>query len=143
MKFMIIRKADEATEAGVMPTAELMKSMMDYNRELADAGVLRAGAGLHPSTKGARVTFPAGNPTVLDGPFSETKELIAGYTIIETDSLEDAIGWVKRWPTMDTEAGAVIEIRQFLELEDFGDDVVTPEIREAIGEMPLGSGEDL
>src|SRR6185437_5777450 len=97
MRFMIIRKADEATEAGVMPSTELIEAMTKYNEELVNAGVMLAGEGLQPSSKGARIKFSGGNATITDGPFSETKELIAGFTMIQVRSREEALEWVKRW----------------------------------------------
>jgi hypothetical protein len=126
MRFMIIRKADANTEAGVLPTEEQLAAMTAYNSELLKAGVLLAGEGLHPSAKGARVTFRGGEPTVIDGPFTEAKELIAGFTMIEVRSREEAIEWVKRWP----EADAELELRQVFAEDDFGE-AFTPELREA------------
>jgi len=121
VRFMIIRKADRDTEAGVMPSAEFHAAMLDYNRQMEAAGVLLQGVGLQASSKGARVKFSRGTPTVTDGPFTETKELIAGFTMIEVASREEAIAWVKRWPAIDAEAE--IEIRQVFAPEDFGADV--------------------
>jgi hypothetical protein len=118
MRFMLIRKADKETEAGILPSAEFMAAMMKYNEELAKAGVLLQGEGLKASSNGARVNFAGGKPTVTDGPFTETKELIAGFTMIQVNSKEEAIEWVKRWPAIDAEAE--IEIRQLFEPEDFG-----------------------
>lgn len=126
MRFLIIRKADAASEAGQMPTEELLTAMTQYNEELVKAGVLLTGEGLHPSSKGARVTFRGGEPTVVDGPFAEAKELIAGFTMIQVRSREEAIEWVKRWPEPDVE----LELRQVFEAEDFGD-AFTPELRQA------------
>ena len=100
MKFMIIRKADAETEAGAMPSQELIDQMMEYNEKLVKAGIMKDGNGLLPSAKGARVNFNAGKPTVVDGPFTEAKELIAGYSIIEVDSLAAAIDVVKNWPSV-------------------------------------------
>ncbi len=125
MRFMIIRKADENTEAGVLPTEEQLSSMMQYNEELVKAGVMLAGEGLQPTSKGARITFSGGRPTVIDGPFSETKELIAGFTMIQARSKEEAIEWVKRWPEPDVE----LELRQVFEAEDFGE-AFTPDLQE-------------
>jgi hypothetical protein len=115
---MLIRKADKETEAGILPSAEFMAAMMKYNEELAKAGVLLQGEGLRASSKGARVKFSGGKPTVTDGPFTETKELIAGFTMIQVNSKEEAIEWARRWPRIDAEAE--IEIRQLFEAEDFG-----------------------
>ena len=128
MRFMILLKADENTEAGVMPSEELLAEMGRYNEEMVKAGVFLAGEGLHPSSKGARVKFSGGSRTVVDGPFTETKELIAGYWLIQVKSREEAIEWVKRCPN-PLEGEAEIEIRQVFEAEDFGDEF-TPELRE-------------
>jgi hypothetical protein len=117
MRFMIIRKADAATEAGAPPTKAVFRAMKQYNDEMAKAGVFRDGVGLRPSATGARVRFASGKPIVIDGPFAETKELIAGFTLIETASLDEAIAWVKRWPREDGDV--VLEIRPLLEPEDF------------------------
>lgn len=121
MRFMIIRKADEETERGVMPSAELLQAMTQYNDELYKAGVLRGGEGLQPSVKGARVRFVGGNPVVVDGPFAESKELIAGFTLIEVGSREEAIEWVKRWPSIDGGGHVELELRQIFEMDDFGE----------------------
>ena len=129
MRFMIIRKADKQTEAGVMPSQALLESMGKYMEEMANAGVLRAGDGLRPSRDGARVKFRKGKPTVTDGPFAETKELIAGYAIIEVKSKQEALDWVKRWPADDADGEVELEVRPFYENEDFGDEF-TPEMRE-------------
>jgi hypothetical protein len=129
MRFMIIRKADAATEAGVMPSERLLTDMMKYNEEMVRAGVMLAGEGLHPSVKGARITFSKGKPIVSDGPFAETKELIAGFTIIEVKSKEEALAWVKRWPAADGGGNVELEIRQVFEAEDFGAEL-TPELRQ-------------
>jgi len=127
MRFLIIRKADKDTEAGVLPSRELMAAMMKYNEELVKAGVMLQGDGLQPSSKGARMKFTSGKPTVVDGPFTETKELIAGFTMIQVRSREEAIEWVRRWPREDGDVE--LEIRQVLEAEDFGSNLA-PEIRE-------------
>jgi hypothetical protein len=129
MQFMLIRKADEETEAGAMPSEELVTAMMNYNEELVKAGVLLGGDGLKPSSAGVRVQFSDGKPEVIDGPFAEAKELVAGFTIIDVPSKEEAIEWVKRWPAEDANGSAVIEIRPFVEIDDFGDGF-TPELRE-------------
>ncbi|WP_367115152.1 YciI family protein [Actinophytocola sp.] len=126
---MIIRRADEDTEAGVPASTELFEAMTKYNEELVKAGVMLDGAGLQPSVKGAKVRFTGGRPTVIDGPFTEAKELIAGYTMIEVDSLADAIEWVKKWPKLDGGGNVKIEIRQVAGPEDYGDEF-TPELRE-------------
>ena len=120
MRFMIIRKADKSTEAGVMPSEALLAAMLKYNEELMKAGVLLQGEGLQPSSKGFRVRTNSGKPTVVDGPFTETKELIAGFTMIQVRSREEAVAWASRCPASDNE---VIEVRQVQELSDFSDDV--------------------
>jgi hypothetical protein len=120
MRFMIIRKADPETEAGVMPTEQLVTDMMKYHDEMASAGILLDGMGLQPSAKGARVKFSNGRPTVIDGPFAEAKELIAGFSLINVKSLEEAVEWVKRWPPIDGHGKVEIEIRRVYEAEDFG-----------------------
>ena len=128
MRFMIMVKATKDSEAGVMPDEKLLKDMMKYNEELVKAGVMLAGEGLHPSSKGARVKFSGARRTVIDGPFAETKELIAGFWIWKVKSLEEAIEWVKRSPN-PTGVESEIEIRQIFEAEDFGAEF-TPELRE-------------
>jgi hypothetical protein len=129
MRFMILIKADEDSEAGVMPSEELLTEMTKFNEELVKAGVMLAGEGLHPSSKGARVLFSGDKRTVVDGPFTEAKELIAGYWLIEVKSMEEAVEWVKRIPNPEGK-DAVVEIRQVFEVDDFGD-AATPELREA------------
>jgi hypothetical protein len=122
MRFMVIRRADEETEAGVLPSRELLDAMGRYNEELVKAGVMLSGDGLMPSGKGARVHFSGtGTTTVVDGPFAEAKELIAGYSIIEVGSLDEAVEWVKKWPVEDGHGNAEIEIRRIAEADDFGD----------------------
>ena len=128
MRFMIIVKATKESEAGVMPSEQLLADMGKYNEELAKAGVMLAGEGLQPSSKGARVKFSGKNRTVVDGPFAETKELIAGFWLLEVRSKEEAIEWVKRAPNPH-EGESEIEIRQVFEAEDFGAEF-TPELRE-------------
>ena len=128
MRFMVIVKANKDTEAGVMPTSELLTEMGKFNEELVKAGVMLAGEGLHPSSKGARVRFSGGKRTVIDGPFAETKELIAGFWIWQVKSKDEAIEWVKRCPNPDG-TDVEIEIRQVFEAEDFGAEF-TPELRE-------------
>ena len=129
MRFMVIRKADEETEAGVLPSTELIDAMTRYNEELAKAGVLLEGMGLKSSRHGAMLHFDgAGTTTVTDGPFAEAKELVAGFTMVRADSLEEVIEWVKKWPVEDGHGNAEIEIRQVHEAEDFGD-AVTDENR--------------
>ncbi len=128
MRVMVLIKATKETEAGVLPDEKLLTEMGNYNEELVKAGVMLAGEGLQPSSKGARVKFSGGKRTVTDGPFTETKELIAGFWLWQVRSLEEAIEWVKRCPN-PTGAEAEIEIRQLFEAEDFGSEF-TPELRE-------------
>ena len=128
MKFMIIVKADANTEAGAMPDQQLLTDMGRYNEELVKAGIMLAGEGLHPSSKGARVHFHGDKRTVVDGPFTETKELVAGYWLWRCKSKQEAIEWVKRCPN-PTGSESVIEIRQVFDPEDFGAEF-TPELRE-------------
>jgi hypothetical protein len=128
MRFMLLLKANEDSEAGVLPSQELLTEMGKYNEELVNAGVMLAGEGLQASSKGARVKFSGANRTVIDGPFTETKELIAGYWLIQVKSLDEAIEWVKRCPN-PLEGESEIEIRQVFEAEDFGEEF-TPELRE-------------
>src|SRR5438128_7745075 len=127
MRFMIIVKANKDSEAGVLPDEKLLTEMGQYNEELAKAGVLLAAEGLQPSSKGARVKFSGTKRTVIDGPFSETKELIAGFWLIQVKSKEEAVEWVKRCPN-PMEGESVIEIRQVFEPADFGE-AFTPELR--------------
>ncbi|ROM90754.1 YciI family protein [Pseudomonas brassicacearum] len=129
MRFMIIIKASKDSEAGVMPTQELLTAMGNYNEELVKAGILLGGEGLHPSSKGTRVRFSGEKRTVIDGPFAETKELIAGYWLWQVKSKQEAIDWVKRCPNPMPGTEAEIEIRQVFEAEDFGAEF-TPELRE-------------
>ena len=129
MRFMIFRMADKDTEAGVMPTEELFASMTTYMEEMHKAGIVRGGEGLQPTAKGARLKFSKGKPKVIDGPFTESKELIAGYLILEVPSREEAIRWMKRWPALDADGNVTLEIRQIYEADDFGE-AFTPELRE-------------
>jgi hypothetical protein len=129
MRFMVMIKADKNTEAGVLPSEELLTKMGKYNEELVKAGVMLAGEGLQPSSKGARVRFSGEKRTVIDGPFTEAKELIAGFWIFQVKSKEEAIEWVKRCPN-PLEGESEIEIRQVFEASDFGPEF-TPELREA------------
>jgi len=129
MRFMVIVKADKNSEAGVLPDQKLLAEMGKYNEELAKAGVMLAGEGLQPSSKGARVRFSGSKRTVIDGPFSETKELIAGFWLIQAKSKAEAIEWVKRAPNPSPGTESEIEIRQVFEAEDFGSEF-TPELRE-------------
>ncbi|MFC3943677.1 YciI family protein [Pseudomonas gingeri NCPPB 3146 = LMG 5327] len=128
MRFMVIVKATPESEAGQMPSEELLAAMGAYNEELVKAGVMLAGEGLHPSAKGARVQFSGTHRSVVDGPFIETKELIAGFWIFQVQSLQEAIDWVKRCPN-PMAGDSEIEIRQIFEAEDFGE-AFTPELRE-------------
>ena len=128
MRVMILLKANEDTEAGVMPSEQLLTEMGAYNEELVKAGVMLAGEGLHPSSKGARVRFSGSERSVTDGPFTEAKELIAGFWLWQVKSMDEAIEWVKRCPSPH-EGDAEIEIRRVFEAEDFGD-ALTPELRE-------------
>ena len=121
MRFMVIRKADRDTEAGALPTPELFAAMMQYHEEMIAAGVLLAGEGLQPSAAGARVKFSGGTPTVIDGPFTEAKELVAGFWIIEVASRDEALAWLKRWPTLDANGEVELELRPVYEADAFGD----------------------
>jgi hypothetical protein len=129
MRFMVIVKADKNSEAGVLPDEKLLTDMGKYNEELVKAGVLLAAEGLQPSSKGARVKFSGSKRTVIDGPFAETKELIAGFWLIQVKSKEEAIEWVKRAPNPMPGTEPEIEIRQVFEADDFGPQL-TPELRE-------------
>ena len=125
MRFMVIVKADKESEAGVLPNKQILTEMGKFNEELVKAGVMLAGEGLHASSKGARVKFSGGKPTVIDGPFAETKELVAGFWLWQVKSKEEAIEWLKRAPFG---GGTEVEIRQVFEAEDFGAEF-TPELR--------------
>jgi hypothetical protein len=129
MRFMVVVKATKDSEAGVMPSEKLLANMGKYNEELVKAGVMLAGEGLKPSSKGKRVRFSGAKRTVIDGPFTETKELIAGFWLWQVRSMEEAIEWVKRCPNPFEEGESEIEIRQVFEAEDFGAEF-TPELRE-------------
>jgi hypothetical protein len=125
MRFMVLVKADRDTEAGVMPDEKLLRDMGNFNEELVNAGVMLAGEGLHPTSRGKRVRFTGDKRTVIDGPFAETKELLAGFWILQCKSMDEAVDWIKRAPMgVDTE----LEIRQIFEAEDFGAEF-TPELR--------------
>ena len=119
MRVMMIRRSDVHSESGQLPGGEIMAAMDKYAKEMEAAGVLRAGDGLKPSSKGARVSFKNGKPTVIDGPFAETKELIAGYFIIDVPSLEEAVKWAKKWPAFDVDTNVELELRPFFEESDF------------------------
>ena len=129
MRFMIIVKADKNSEAGALPDEKLLTEMGKYNEELAKAGVMVAGEGLHPSSKGARVRFSGATRTVIDGPFPGTKDLVAGFWMFQVKSKEEAIEWVKRAPNPFPGTESEIEIRQIFEADDFGAEF-TPELRE-------------
>ena len=128
MRVMVLIKANQETEAGVLPGEELLREMGNFNEELVKAGIMQAGEGLHPSSKGVRVKFSGRDRSVIDGPFAETKELLAGFWIWKVKSMDEAIEWVKRCPNPTGEE-AVVEIRPVFEAEDFGDEF-TPEMRE-------------
>ena len=130
MRFMVLVKANKDSEAGVMPSETLLAEMGRFNEELVKAGVLLAGEGLHPSSKGARIRFSGGKRRVIDGPFAETRELVAGFWLIQVKSLEEAVEWMKRCPTpFEGDEESEIEIRQVFEAADFGAEF-TPELRE-------------
>jgi hypothetical protein len=128
MRFMIIRKGDAETEAGVMPTREQAEQMMAYHEEMGRDLTILGGDGLKPTRAGARVRFNRGRPMVVDGPFTETKEVIAGYTLVEADSLGQVLDWVRRWPQSDGHGQVEIEVRQLYEIEDFGE-AFSPELK--------------
>jgi hypothetical protein len=130
MRVMVIIKANKESEAGVMPDEKFLGEMLKYNEELVNAGVMLAGEGLHPSSRAKRVRFSAGAaPTVIDGPFAETKELIAGFWLWKVKSLDEAVEWIKRCPSPEGATDGEIELRQIFEAADFGDEF-TPELRE-------------
>jgi hypothetical protein len=129
MRVIVLIKANEKTEAGVMPSEKLLTEMGKYNEELVKAGVMLAGEGLHPSSKGVRVNLSKGKLTVTDGPFTETKELICGFWIWQVKNIEEAIEWAKRIPNPDNEDVGQVEIRPVFDAEDFGAEF-TPELRE-------------
>ena len=139
MKVMVIVKASKASEAGEMPPPEMFAAMGKFNEELINAGIMVVGGGLAPSSRGARVRFSGSNRTVTDGPFPETKEVIAGFMIWKVSSLQEAIDWVKKFPTMSTEESDV-EIRPLMEPEDFAG-VVSPERLEEVKELDASSGD--
>ena len=126
MRFMVIVKADKNSEAGVMPSTELLTAMGKFNEEMVKAGVMLAGEGLHPTSKGARIKYAGKEPTVTNGPFAVTSDLIAGFWLIQVNSRDEAVEWMKRAPF---DGGAEIEIRQVFDAEDFGE-ALTPELRE-------------
>jgi hypothetical protein len=126
MRFMVIVKADKNSEAGVMPSTEMLTAMGKFNEEMVKAGVMLAGEGLHPTSKGARIKYAGKEPTVTSGPFAVTSDLIAGFWLIQVNSRDEAVEWMKRAPF---DGGAEIEIRQVFDAEDFGE-ALTPELRE-------------
>jgi hypothetical protein len=128
MRVMVLIKATEDSEAGVMPSEELLSQMTTFNEELVKAGVMLAGEGLHPSSKGVRIAFSGSERKVIDGPFAETKELLAGYWLWQVKSLDEAIEWAKRIPNPTGEEG-IVELRPVFEADDFGEEL-TPELRE-------------
>ena len=134
MRFMILVKADKNSEAGVLPDEKLLTDMGKYNEELVKAGVMLAGEGLHPSSKGKRVRFAGGKKTVTDGPFAETKELIAGFWLWQVKSMDEAIEWLRRCPDPMPGEESVIEVRPVFEAEDFGAEF-TPELRQQEEEL--------
>ena len=137
MRFMVIVKASKESEAGIMPSEEMLAAMATFNEELVKAGVLVDGSGLHPSSKGARIRFDRDKRTVIDGPFAETKELIAGYWIINVGSKEEAIAWMMKVPDPHNDGGE-IEIRQMFELEDFGESPAVEQHRRLEAAMAKG-----
>jgi hypothetical protein len=130
MRVMVLIKANEESERGEMPSEQMLSAMTAFNEELVKAGIMLAGEGLHPSAKGVRVEFRGNDRKVVDGPFAETKELLAGYWVWQVKSLDEAVEWVKRIPAPDDDAGeSIVEIRPVFEAEDFGEEF-TPELRE-------------
>ena len=134
MKVLVMVKASKDSEAGAMPSEQLLREMGKFNEELIDAGIMVTGGGLTPSSRGARVRFSGSNRTVTDGPFAETKELVAGFWVWNVSSLQEAIDWVKKCPNPMIE-DSDIEIRPFMELEDFAKEVLTPERQERIASV--------
>lgn len=141
MRVIVLVKATEDSEAGVMPSEEPLTAMMRYNEELVNAGVLLAGDGLHPSSKGARVQFSGAERTVVDGPFTETKELVAGYWLWQVKSMDEAIEWARRCPNPHGDGGE-LEIRPVFEADDFGDEF-TPQLREQETRIRAGEQDNL
>jgi hypothetical protein len=136
MRFMVIVKADKNSEAGVMPSTELLTAMGKFNEEMVKAGVMLAGEGLHPSSKGARIKYSAKERTITNGPFGATNDLVCGFWLIQTPSLDEAIAWMKRAPF---DGGSEIEIRQVFDAEDFGE-ALTPELRDQEQRLRAQSG---
>ena len=142
MRVMMIRKSDPKTEAGAMPTTELLGAMGQYAEEMHAAGVLLGGEGLKPSSTGKRVRFENGKPVLIDGPFTETKELVAGYFMMKVKSMDEAIAWARKWPAQDGDANVELEIRPIYEEDDFGKEF-TPEQREHERQMRRELGEQI
>ena len=136
MRFMVIVKADKNSEAGVMPSTEMLTAMGEFNEEMVKAGVMVAGEGLHPTSKGARIKYSGKQPSVSHGPFAVTSDLVAGFWLIQVKSLEQVIEWIKRAPF---DGGAEIEIRQIFDAEDFGE-ALTPELREQEARLRAQAG---
>ena len=134
MRLMVIVKATKNSEAGTLPSAELLEAMGKYNEELVKAGIMQSGDGLQPSVKGKRVVFAGGDRRVVDGPFAETKELVAGFWIWKVKSMEEALSWARRCPDPMPGEEAVLELRPLYEIDDFGENV-TPEVRERDGRL--------
>jgi len=144
VKFLMIVKASKESEAGVMPSEELIARMGKYNEELVDAGMLLEATGLKPSSKGARIQYSGGKPTVIDGPFAETKELVAGFWIIQAKSYEEALDWARRAPAPQEDGSGEIELRQFFELDDFASSPAVDHARaleERVAKSKPGAGE--
>ena len=135
MKVMLMRKADTDTEKGVMPSEDLLKAMADYNERMANAGVFADGQGLRPTREGFRIQFRNGKPTIIQGPFEQESELLAGYSILEVDSLEEALDWARQWPVEDAGGNATLELRRYFELEDFEPGPAIDQHR-ALGQRP-------
>ena len=138
MRFMIIRKGDAETEAGTMPSRELAQAMMDHHEEMGRHLKILDGNGLHPTARGAKVKFTKGMPKVIDGPFAETKEVVAGYTLVEAASLEEVLEWAKKWPPLDGHGEVELEIRRVYEVEDFGD-VFEGDLKDQHGRVMKGA----
>ena len=128
MRFMIIRKGDAETEAGAMPSRELAEEMMAYHEEMGRHLKILGGDGLKPTSAGAKVKFNKGKPLIIDGPFTETKEIVAGYTLVEAESLAQVLEWAQRWPCRDADGNVELEIRPLWEIDDFGD-AFSPELK--------------
>ena len=138
MRFMIIRKGDAETEAGTMPSRELAQAMMDHHEEMGRHLKILDGNGLHPTARGAKVKFTKGMPKVIDGPFAETKEVVAGYTLVEAASLEEVLEWATKWPPLDGHGEVELEIRRVYEVEDFGD-VFEGDLKDQHGRVMKGA----